>query len=375
MRLRAVVSSILAAISTIGGVLYFFVYLGLLPSQMSLSAGAELMHSPYLLLVALCAFSALPCWIVYNIARRQLLKLNPELSHVYAALFYPEEMNWGEGEAVQKKAIPIHKAIVNGKTNRAYEMGDYAINLVVNRKVQAVRGTWKGEQPYEGWLEERGIKLIRKPATPDDLYLPKKEGQEKGRAEAERPPTFQIKKIEELEDMRLKEIRVRIRPNEFNVKRGKFQFLSVSIPSSSRTIEHIVPHIKLGIPNMDKLLPLKFIERPGKPWVSVGWPGVPEEFMPERDGFASALIHNKDRKPVDMTLYGGGKAEEFLLLFSVEDRESIYFATESHIAVKIPRKFQLELYIQAKDLPLVKASTFEVSASTWNNFNVTQLDR
>jgi hypothetical protein len=304
------------------------------------------------------------------------MKLDPQLSHVYAALFYPEEMSWGEGEPVQKKAIPIHKAIVNGRTNCAYEMGDYAINLVLNRKVQAVRGTWKGEQPYESWLGERGVRLIRKPATPDDLYAPKEDDRKKGDVESlERLPTFQLKKIEEPDETRLREIRVRLGPNQLEVRHGKFQFLSISIPSNSRTVERIVPHIKLAIPNMDKLFPLTFVERPGKPWLSVGWPGISTEFMPERDGFASALMHDKDRKPVDMTIYGDGKQKEFLLLFSVEDRESIYFPTESHIAVKIPRKFQFALYLQARDLPLVKVSTFEVSASTWNDFDVRQLDR
>jgi hypothetical protein len=96
-------------------------------------------------------------------------QLDPKFEHVYAVLFYPKEILWEKGERTPKRKMPRHKAIVNLKTNKAFWMLEYAIDLLNRGKIQFVTETWKGEKEFKKYFESKGFTLIPQPATETDL--------------------------------------------------------------------------------------------------------------------------------------------------------------------------------------------------------------
>jgi len=96
-------------------------------------------------------------------------ELDPRFEHVYAVLFYPEEISWARGERNPEKNMPRNKAVVNTKTKKSFWMLEYAIDLLKRGKIQYVTDNWKGEEEFKKWFESKGITSPKKHATESDL--------------------------------------------------------------------------------------------------------------------------------------------------------------------------------------------------------------
>jgi hypothetical protein len=101
--------------------------------------------------------------------KRYKRELDPRFEHVYAVLFYPEEMSWAKGERSPEKNIPRYKAVVNTKAKKSFWMLEYAIDLLKRGRIQYVTDTWKGEEEFKKWFQSKGITPPEKPATASDL--------------------------------------------------------------------------------------------------------------------------------------------------------------------------------------------------------------
>ena len=100
------------------------------------------------------------------------MNLDPNLTHVGAHLFFPWQywrapLRWYFKRDL-KHLNGIRKTIVNWDSKKAFYIGDYAQELLVNGKIQ-----WLSERPpLEKWVESQKLTLISREALESDLFKP-----------------------------------------------------------------------------------------------------------------------------------------------------------------------------------------------------------
>jgi hypothetical protein len=92
----------------------------------------------------------------------------PNFDHIQAWFFYPKKYSWGKGERDPKKHVPRQKVVLVTDSKKAYFMGKYAIDLVLNEKVR-----WFSDDKQENlgeWCKNKGYELMHEIGT-EDLLL------------------------------------------------------------------------------------------------------------------------------------------------------------------------------------------------------------
>jgi len=101
---------------------------------------------------------------------------NPMFKHIEARLFYSPKRRWEETRVIEKhwweirKQKPSRSKLVLVKDlKKAYYVGTYAWNLIIERKIE-----WFAEddQNIEEWCKREGYKLIKQNASEDNLLEP-----------------------------------------------------------------------------------------------------------------------------------------------------------------------------------------------------------
>jgi hypothetical protein len=189
-----------------------------------------------------------------------------------------------------------------------------------------------------------------------------------------RKPAYVVSLAQEPEDIRMREIRVRLAPtDQVRNEQARFYVVSLGVPSGAEDATEVQPCFKY--PKTNDLYPLVLIPSSGKPWIHATWPAPPTapEFDKRRDDFATALVLDKTIRIEKMNLGAGHALQPFILLFTVRGRNTIYFPAENLVAFDMPTKFQTELLLQAKGRPLVRLKSFEIEARSWETVLVTEL--
>jgi hypothetical protein len=185
-----------------------------------------------------------------------------------------------------------------------------------------------------------------------------------------RGPKFDVQVLIELPHEQMREIRVRLGPEQFRTREARFALFMVK-NLSDRTAEEVVPLIAVR-ELWTKLRSLVWILPTGNPLLTVGWQNTIAEFEHDENSFATAIIHDENT-PKSVSLYGKGLGCGFVLFFTLKDSPVVYFPSTGHEAMVMPCKFHLILYFQAKDLPLQCMKTYSVEADSWCCFRVSEI--
>jgi len=181
---------------------------------------------------------------------------------------------------------------------------------------------------------------------------------------------FDVAALIERPGEQMRQIRVRLGPEQFTIREARFALLRVK-NLADRTAEDVVPLV--GVPDLwGELKSLVWILPTGSPWINVEWTDTIPEFEHGGNGFASAVIHDKNT-PQSVSLHGKGVGFGSVLFFTLKDSPALYFPTTAHHAVLMPCRFHMILYFQAKDLPLHRAKTYVVEADSWRRFRVSEI--
>ena len=185
--------------------------------------------------------------------------------------------------------------------------------------------------------------------------------------------TYSISLVQEPEIIRMREIRVQLGPNDQRKEQAWFYVVSLGVPLGAEDATEVQPCFKY--PTTNDLYPLAVIPTTGKPWIHVTWPPPPTapDFDKEEEGFAKALLRDKDVRIEKMNLGAGHALQPFIFLFTVRGRNVLYVAAHNLIAFNMPTKFQTALHLQAEGRPRVLAKVFEVNARSWDSVSVNEV--
>lgn len=188
-----------------------------------------------------------------------------------------------------------------------------------------------------------------------------------------KPQLYSISLAQEPEIIRMREIRVRLDPNNERKQRAWFYIVSLGVPLGAESAREVQPLFKF--PTTNDVYQLRFIPTSGKPWIHVTWPLPPEapDFDKEQDGFAKALVLDKNRRIEKLSLEEGQHLKPFIFLFTVHGSDTLYFPTPNLICFKMPTRFRTALYLQAADRPPIIAKTFEIDARSWESVSVNEV--
>lgn len=111
--------------------------------------------------------------IIIDIKRKPTFekKDEPNFDHIEAWFFYSKKYSWGKGERDPKKHVPRQKLVLLKDLKKAYYMGEYALNLVLNDKIKSSLTDNEQDNLHE-WCNARGYDLIPNDGTKDRLLEP-----------------------------------------------------------------------------------------------------------------------------------------------------------------------------------------------------------
>ncbi len=168
-------------------------------------------------------------------------------------------------------------------------------------------------------------------------------------------------------------------PHRYESQRAQL-FAVVINNTGETTAEEVMPFLRVPEVSKDFVIPAERISAIDDLSAVAGWRGIVEEFEEGHDRLGTALIQaeelaesEKQKERQGISLYGGGVGEGFVVFFTVKGSSNLYFASKKKISLDMPRKFYLELWLQAKDLPFRRYGAYEVDAESWDNCMIRKL--
>jgi hypothetical protein len=167
-------------------------------------------------------------------------------------------------------------------------------------------------------------------------------------------------------------IRVELSRHKFKEAEARFCFVSIR-NVGIETAEEVIPHLWLpgragGFFHI-VVIPIGSLES-----ILVKWGQSEQELNASKEhGFALALIWDKVIRKESMALYSGGISRTFLLFFTVNGSNILYFPSEAPFRLEMPCKIVAGLFLEAKDLPKYLAKMYEVDAHSWGSFQVREI--
>ena len=159
-------------------------------------------------------------------------------------------------------------------------------------------------------------------------------------------------------------------------RKVKFYIVAIGNHSGFATAEDVQPFV--GIAKGWKNAQPIFAAAPSEAKeVNIDWIRPLDEFDNSPQAFARALtlraVEAITQQPalVHDKLVGGGTTRFFTLFLTIEGSKSVFFIGEGNASFESEEAFQIELRIEAKDVPLTPIATFQVKVNEWNDLSVT----
>jgi hypothetical protein len=187
---------------------------------------------------------------------------------------------------------------------------------------------------------------------------------------------FVLSLAQESNDIKMREIRVRVPSGQIFEKDANFYTVAIAVPTNSaNAVDFKMLFRKPNTGDEIHLYELYKIPTTGLPYMLVPWDS-PNPFRPDVTfHFAGAVRMTVIKQPFTLTATIGPRLgfASFVFLYTIRDNNRVFVPTNSAWDAEMPIKFQTELWAEASNKPKIRLARFEVDARTWDNFSVTEL--
>jgi hypothetical protein len=155
------------------------------------------------------------------------------------------------------------------------------------------------------------------------------------------------------------------------ISQARFYFLNISNIGED-TAEEVKPVVHFPEKWPNRKMRLIMIYSQGKPFLTFKWPGKTlQEFEAHPERYSSSVLWDEGQHEKSVSLYGQGLPQDFALFFTLEkEPEGLKLCSYHNLGLKFPFHGPVELYIEAKGMPLKYITTYQIDAESWDAFTV-----